>query len=271
MKDSVRTPARVFFASITALTIRDIQKRFITHVNARRSISFLWIFIEPLAHIIAWSAARSMTFAKFSGGIAAPLFIMVGAIMLLFTRNVIKSASKAIIASKNLYIFRQIIPIDPIIAYVISEALVISSVFMVLLLSFWWVGISFKLSAPFFLIGNFLVFALYLLGISISMAVIGFFFNFINVTINPAMRILYFTSGVFFTADMIPAHLRVYFLYNPLFQIIEICRECFTSAQSTVHYGDPIYLAKCCLVSMFIGFTLYIAFRKRIMIEVEQR
>jgi len=45
---------------------------------------------------------------------------------------------------------------------------------------------------------------------------------------NPLLgRPLFFTSGIFFTAEMIPSEIRQYLLYNPLLHMIEIVRSAF--------------------------------------------
>ena len=82
------------------------------------------------------------------------------------------------------------------------------------------------------------------------------------------MRCLYLFSGIFFSAQMVSAHLRGFLLWNPLFQLIEISRECFSVATGYTSYGDMNYLFKCALMSITIGFGAYVVLRKKIMIEI---
>lgn len=271
MSHEVRGSGQVMYAAVSAIVIRDIQKKFIKSVNTPRSIAFLWIVLEPMMHIGIWMVVLAMLKHNLNTHLPAPLFILLGAVPYLFFRNIIGSSKSSIKGNKNFLLFRQIKPIDPIIAMLLCELLISALVFMVVLLVFRWFSVEWHIYTQMFWLVNSMAFAIFLLGLSLIVAIACFFFTFFNIAISVLMRISYLLSGVFYSADMIPKSLRDIMLYNPIFQYIEISRESFMSANSFISLASSSYLIKSALVTLMFGVALYLAMRQKIMIEIEQR
>lgn len=273
MTHTVRAPLTVMYASISALTIRDIQKKFIKTVNTQRSLAFLWIILEPISHIAIWMFIFSLMGRGLHAppSMSLPVFIILGAMPFLIFRTIIGSSKNSIKGNKGFYLFRQVKPIDPLIAKVISEFLIAALVFIVLLVGFSWFGIKWRVYHFQFWLINVFAFAAFLLGLSLILAIACFFFNFISTLLDVLMRLAYVLSGVFFTADMLPKQLRDIMLYNPLFQFVELSRECFQPKYSYIPYASSSYLFACALVALILGMSLYLSLRTKIMTEIEQR
>ncbi len=199
------------------------------------------------------------------------LIILLRAIPWLFTRHVIAGSLKIISSEKGLFIFRQIRPIDLIIAKVLSELQIMTVVFSMLLIAMNWYGICWEVHDLLFWLGNILVYIFFIAGIALFIAVLGFFFKFSHVIIKVSMRALYMLSGIFFSSQMIPLYLRKYLLLNPVFQIVEISRECFSMQHMHEKLVDPMYVFKCAIVALVLGLGSYISCRNRIMVEIANR
>ena len=271
MATSVRTSWQVMRASVTALFIRNIQKKFITNINSSRTLGIFMIFLEPLLHVGMWMMLRSAFNMGERGSLPMPLFILLGAIPFLFLRHVISKSTSIIKSTKDLFNFRQVRPIDPILAGLISEFAIHIMILFMILSAFSWVGVVWSVHDLTYLLLNTVSFVIFVFGISLIFAIACFFFTIVKTAMTVFMRIFYMLSGIFFSADMLPEPARVIMLYNPLFQYIEMMRQCFN--QVTVHtdYTDPAYLFKCAVVVLFLGLSLYVTYRDKIMIEIEQR
>lgn len=268
---SVRYSWQVMYASIFALVIRDIQKRFIKTVNTERSIAILWVVLEPITHIAAWMSIRLLLGSVVTTMIPPPLFILSGVIPFFLFRNILSSSKLTIKGNKHFYLFRQVKPIDPIIAKLISEFIVSIFVFLILLACLSWFGMSWKIYHFSFLLANTLSFAGFLLGLSLIVAISCFFFHVMNTFLSVVNRVSYMLSGIFFNAAMLPEPVRKIALYNPVFQFIELTRETFTVPFSYISYASSGYLIKSSLITLVIGMTLYLGLYQKMMIEIEQR
>ncbi len=262
---------QVMYASVFALVIRDIQKRFIKTVNTERSIGMLWVILEPITHIGVWMLIRIGFNRNIHTLLPAPLFILLGVIPFLLFRNVINSSKGSIKINKGFYLFRQIKPVDPIFAKIISEIMVSLLIFIILLIGLKWFGIKWNLYDFLRLLRNSVSFVGFILGLSLIISIACFFFNFMSTVISIINRMTYIFSGIFFSADMLPKSVRNIVLYNPIFQFIEIIRESFTPPFSFTSYTSSDYLLKVSLITLAIGMGLYLATYQKIMIEIEQR
>ncbi|RUQ91047.1 ABC transporter permease [Legionella septentrionalis] len=272
MTHQIRAPWQVMYASVFAIVIRDIQKKFIKSVNTQRSLGFIWIILEPMLHIGLWMLARTVIrHSVHSSSMSAPLFILLGAMPFLLFRNIVNYSKTSIKANKNFYLFRQIKPIDPLIAKLISESLIKTLVFIILLAIFSWFDVDWHIYDFLFWLLNIIAYLGFLFGLSLIIGVTCFFLNFIQIFLTICMRVIYLFSGVFFSADMLPPAIRDMMLYNPIFQFIELTRECFRPAFSYIPYASSIYLIKCALIVLTFGLALYLSLRQKIMIEIEQR
>ena len=229
------------------------------------------VFFEPVLHVVIWMVMRSSLGMANSGGLAPALFIMLGAISFLFIRNAFQNSTNLIKANKDLFNFRQIRPIDTLLATVLSEFSISFIIFMLILAAFSWLGIPWQVHNLFYLLLNTLSFVCLALGVGLTLAIACFFFTFIKTTMTILMRIFYMLSGIFFSAELLPEPLREIMLYNPVFQYIEIIRQCFSGATLHQDYTDPVYLFKCSIISLVFGLGLYTVSRERILIEIQQR
>jgi capsular polysaccharide transport system permease protein len=82
-----------------------------------------------------------------------------------------------------------------------------------------------------------------------------------------AGRPLFFTSGLFFTAEMLPAGVREILLLNPLLHMIEWLRSAFF-VEFESSYASPAYALGAALVTMCLGLVMLRGLRKRILAAV---
>ncbi len=223
------TPSIILSALVTqgrvinALILRETKTRY-----GRHKLGFFWMFIEPMFFVGLFLAFKLLVRSPTSGGMPDAYFIITGITPFLLFRQSMSSLANAIAGSRSLLAFPQVTTFDVILAIILLEFSSLLMVFTILLIG----------SAAFFgpyAIENPLLVLYGILLLGISGAGLGMMFAALvpimpsikNIT-NPLFgRPLFFTSGVFFTADMIPSSVRDYILYNPLLHMIEIIRSGF--------------------------------------------
>jgi capsular polysaccharide transport system permease protein len=271
MATTLRTPLQVMRASISALSIRYLQNKLISSIQSRRGTGIIALFFEPVSHILIWMCVKYTLAINTGTTLSTPLFILLGASPFLFSRNIIRQSANIIKNNQKLFVFRQVRPIDPIIATLASELLISTSLFIIFLLVFTWIGIEWHIYHLTYLLLNTCSFIFFLFGLSLIIAVAGFFLRILKPLITLLLHFAYLLSGVFFNGADLPEKMKPFFLSNPLFQYIEMCRNAFTHTLFHQSNTSPIYLFKSGLFSLFFGLGLYIALRKRMMIEIAQR
>lgn len=274
MERIIRAPWQVMYASLFAIVVRDIQKKFIKTANTQRSIAFLRIVLEPMLHVFIWVMLHAVL--RRSGTLSATslspvVFVLLGALPFLFFRDVFSSSISSIKSNKSFYVFRQIKPCDPIIAHVISSALISVLVMFVLLAGLKWFGVDWHVYDLMRWVASFLCFGVFLLGCSFTVAVACFFINPFSMVMTVIMRIMYLFSGIFFSAASLPPTMREIMLFNPVFQFIELSRNCFMAPSSYIAYASLETLSLISLATLMFGLALYLTLREKIMRDIQQR
>jgi capsular polysaccharide transport system permease protein len=271
MSFMIRSPWQVMYSSIMCLVIRDIQKKFISNVRSTRSMGVLWLFFEPMLHLALWIFIRQLMGAGDNGGLSLPLYVLAGVMPFMLTSSLLIKSTLRITAEKGLYMFRQIKPIDAVVSLLLSELVVTVMSYALILLCFWWLNIKWYLHHPILLIEAFFIYAVFLMGAVLILSVLGFFFLFVRRIVSISIRLLYIVSGIFIPVHLIPKGLLTLVISNPLFQCVELSRLAFSEHIPYENYGDIVYLSNCAVISLTIGLLCYVAFRQKIMTEIEQR
>lgn len=223
------TPSAIMSALVTqarvvnALMLRETKTRY-----GRHKLGFFWIFIEPLFFVGLFLAFKLLVRSPTSGGMPDAYFIITGITPFLLFRQTMSSLANAIAGSRSLLAFPQVTTFDVMLSIVLLEFASLLMVFAILL-----VGCA-AFFGPYAIENPLLVlYGIMLLGISgtglgmMFASLVPILPSIKNIT-NPLFgRPLFFTSGIFFTADMIPSGVREYVLYNPLLHMVEMIRSGF--------------------------------------------
>jgi len=251
-----RTSLQVLKDVIFALFIREIKTRF----GAYR-LGLAWAFLEPVAFILVLSAIRSFRssgglFGGESYSIPFPVFFMLGYVPFQFFSKLLTQGAASVNANRGLFNYRQVRPIDAILARTLLEMLIFSSVMLIFLMVFWWFGFNATIADPaqFFMV--YAVLGIFGCGIGMILCVGQMRFPELGKVIPLFTRPLFFISGVFFSLNDIPSQYHQYLLWNPVLHAIELIRyACYPSYNvDAVSFG---YLAMSALFAVFFGLALY--------------
>ena len=125
---------------IFALFIREIKTRF----GAYR-LGLVWAFLEPMSFVIVHirhSISQQWRIIVWWGnhGIPYPIFLMLGYVPFMLFSKLLTQGAAAVSANQGLFNYRQVRPIDTILARTLLEVLFISGViliFMTVILVVW--------------------------------------------------------------------------------------------------------------------------------------
>lgn len=251
------------FRVINALILRETKTRY-----GNYKIGFLWALLEPLVSISVFVAIFSNLRHDNPGGMPLVPFMIVGFVCFGFFRDPWSRMQTAISNSRNMLSFPQVTTFDVILSRGILDLLVNLVVLSFLLYMAWLLGYDVRCERP---LGVLMVCAL--LGIT------GLGLGFLLASVEPLIpsvkqfsgqvlgRPLYFSSGLFFTADTLPAPIREILMYNPIFNMIELVRGEFFYEFETL-YGSWSYATMWAVVMLAVGLLTHQALHKRAIIKI---
>ncbi|MFG6449727.1 ABC transporter permease [Roseateles sp. BYS180W] len=247
-------------AVLFALFLRELKTRL-----DGRWLGVLWLFFEPCAmlglQILMFSAWHQVSLPS----IEYPVFLITGMLPYFIFQSVALKLMDAIDANRGLFGYRQVKPIDPLIARAALEVTIKLGVFaicMALMSALF--GLHAAPSRPLELLGTLTVLLLLCFGLGLLLAVATARLPKSRVFVRLLSFPLYLISGVMFPLQMVPPAYQEWLLLNPLLHSVELTRSAFFPGY-VLHSGiSAAYLALWALVVLTVAMALYRVRRERL-------
>lgn len=235
-----------------ALILREIKSRF-----GEQRLGYLWALVEPILYIVILASLYSLRGSHAVHGMGLSLFLVTGFSSFFLFRNLMTACSRALSANKQLLTYPQVQFFDIILARVLLEFATSILNFIIIVSGIYLMGIdSVNIPSPLGVLAGFVMMALFGIGLGLVFSSVFPIFPSIQPLSEALLgRPLFFTSGVFFSADMIPEPARGYMLLNPLFQVIEYIRGSFFAGVDTSNF-NPEYCIGFLVVLLFMGLLM---------------
>jgi len=255
-----RSALKINQAVLFALILREIR----TRLYARR-FGAMWLLLEPIAHTAALLAFITIIRGRAMLGFDAPMFYFVGIAPFVLMRNICLRMMEAVSANQSLFAYRQIKPLDTMLARLVVEVALAACVYVLISLGMGiFLGYDVRTHHPAEWAG------ILLLGIALSFSIgvllclvaeaIPELKGFFHVVFLP----LYFISGVIFPIWLLPEWLLPWIIWNPFLHIVDGLRWAVFE-----HYPETLgintaYPFKVTACSLFIALGLYHARKLRL-------
>jgi capsular polysaccharide transport system permease protein len=252
-----RSSWQIMRDSVHALLMREIKTRF----GANR-LGYFWALAEPMAQALVMGAVFTLIGRSSVSGIPVALFIFTGILPFKMFSKLLPQLSAAVKANKPLLAYRQVSAIDPIVARVLLEVAIFIVAYVLIFGLMAWLGFNVIPHDLLALITASLLLIIGALGIGLLLCVGVSYWQDTTKVVSMVMQPMFFISGIFFAATMIPQQYWYLFSWNPVFHAIELSRDAFF-----VNYVTPIgswfYLSVWALVSFTLGITAFYQNRMR--------
>ncbi|MDP9142588.1 MAG: ABC transporter permease, partial [Pseudomonadota bacterium] len=158
-------------------------------------------------------------------------------------------------SQRGLFNYRQIKPIDIILARTLTEAVMMLVVAGVFVLGWIWFGQPMRIQDPLMMFAALLL--LYVLGVALGLIfeVYGTVFPDMRRIFGMAMRPMLFISGLFFSMEMVPHVYRPLLFWNPVLHAVDLVRDAVIHGYTSP--GSLLYVCCCALVLLFFGLSAY--------------
>ena len=234
---------------IYALIMREVHT-----IYGTTRLGYLWALIHTMSHVAIFWAIRAFVGFRSPHGMHILMFLLVGfGAFHVFSKSV-KKCMAAVSGNKALLTFPQVTPVDLMISRVIIIwATELVSALLLIFLGVLW-GMPLYLDSIGGLIAFLLLTPLLGLGVGMMCSSLAVLYPILGEIVPIVLRIMFFTSGVFFSIDRrFPSFLIKYLWYNPMLQLIEWGRHCLSQGYP-VFNDNLFYVSAVTVSSLCLGF-----------------
>ncbi len=249
---SPRSAWQIQKSVVFALFLRELKTRF----GAYR-FGYVWLLLEPLAHVLALSLIFGLFRDRALFGIDFPVFIVTGVVPFLMFKNIALRVMDGVDANRGLFAYRQIKPMDTFVARALLDAFLGVTVFALILAGMAWVGLDVPLRDPFGVVFLFAAFVLAGLGLGMVLCVVTWYLPEAKTLIRIAFLPLYLLSGIIFPVAALPAEFLPYLLWNPLLHAVELLRGAFFGAYHVLPDISLLFVWLTTLALLYLGLAWY--------------
>jgi capsular polysaccharide transport system permease protein len=231
-----RGPWEVQRAVVFALMVRDMKSRV-----GGQWVSFVWTVFEPLAHVLVLVWVFAVLRGVTRDHLEFPVFLVAGLVPFFFFQDIVTRMLDAVEASRGLFAYRQVKPLDALVARALVEALMVLIVYAVSLGVLGWLGYHVVPHDPLGLVLMNLLLFLFGISAGLYLTMLSHDRPRLRKVIRLTFMPLYMFSGVIFNVDSLPRPLIEPLLWNPLLHLVELARAAMISAYVPTQGINPWY------------------------------
>lgn len=246
-----RSSLQITMNTVHALLMRELKTRF-----GSSKLGYFWAVAEPAAQASIIAMLFTLIGRTSLSGVPVALFLITGVMIFKAFSKSITQLSSGISANKALFSYRQVSPIDPLITRFIIEVATFFIVYIIILSVMFWLGLDVWPQDLLAVIAASLLLIFLAVGLALCLSAAQLYWQDTNKLLGMVMTPMFFISGVFYCATMIPAKFWFLFTWNPIFHAIELSRDAFFVSYVTP-VGSWMYLGLMTLGFNVLGLMLY--------------
>lgn len=247
-------------AVLFALVQRELKASF-----GGRWLGAFWILLEPIGHLTYLMLLFGVVRERVVPGVPFVMFLLTGLIPFFIFRSVSLRVMGSVDGSRGLFGYRQVKPIDPIIARAAVDTLMYSAVYVFFLGIFGWYGLPWFPDEPLGVFAVSVVLVAMAFGLGLLFVVLTDDVPQVRIFIRIAYLPLYLVSGVIFPVKALPTEWQSWLLWNPVLHLMELSRHYFFNQYHAIQEASLTYAASVALVVLTLGLALYRLRRERLL------
>ncbi|CAA6800841.1 MAG: Capsular polysaccharide ABC transporter, permease protein KpsM [uncultured Sulfurovum sp.] len=253
-----RSSFKIFLAVQNALFLRELSMRF-----SSGRIGIFWTFFEPFFQIMVFILIKLLIFNSGDNHFDFAVFLALNFTAFNMFKNIVMKSTGAFKANKALFIYKQVKPIDTIIARTMVEIFITGIIILIFLLIGFYFDFDMVVDDLSMVGFGFLWLMVFAFAFALVVAVFNVFVDSIGKLISFFMTALMFTSAVFYPIEALPLELQHWLMYNPVAHFMEIIHGFYFEALDDrfVSYG---YIFLWTIILLYMGLWLYVKLEKRI-------
>jgi capsular polysaccharide transport system permease protein len=247
-----RSPWEIQRAVLFALVVRELMTRF-----GGTWYGAFWAVLEPFGHVAFMMVVFGVLRNRIVPGIDYPVFVIIGLIPFFMMRNIVFRLMEGIDANRGLLEYRQVKPIDALIARAMIEIALYAVIFALALLTLGMFGESVLPARPleFISLWSALIAMGFALGLFFATATNEFpaARGFINIAFMP----IYLMSGIIYPVRGFPQWMLEWVMWNPMVHVIELLRSDFFTNYKIDQNISLQFVLGFTLIALAVSLSLY--------------
>ncbi len=227
-------------------------------------VGAVWTLFEPLAHTLSLLALLSVALGRQAPAGEFPVFLVTGLLPFFLFQHLSSRLMDGIESNRGLFAYRQVKPIDVLIARTVVEIGMNLTVMIFTLSLLGWLGFEVLPSDPLAFIGAYALVALLGAGFGTLVAVLTHERPRMRSLVRMAMFPLYLISGVIFRIDLVPPEYLTLLLWNPILHLLELVRHAFIPAYQLTDGVGWLHPALTGLAILSFALLLYLSKRQEL-------
>ncbi len=252
-----RNPLRIFFAVQGALFYRELGVR----ISEGRTGLF-WAFFEPFIQIIIFIMIKAILFSA-KGNFDYIAFLALNFLAYNLFKNIVNKSHNAFTSNKPLFLYKQVKPVDTVIARMTLEIFISSILLLIFVLIGYYFDFDLNVKDLNGVAIGFLWLILFAFALGLLNANINAFSPNFGKLVSFLMTPLLFGSAVIYTVDATPMGLKDLLLINPVTHFMELIHGSYFYALDT-RYVDYGYMLFWTLGVLFLALWSYKILEERI-------
>jgi capsular polysaccharide transport system permease protein len=212
--------ARIQRRVIWALMLRETKTLFGKH-----KLGYLWALINASFTIGIFWGIRELVGASAPQGLSIPVFLLGGFIPWYLFSETVSGAMNGVSGNRALLAYPQVFPIDILVARMLLHGAMYLCVLAILLTAACFSGYAVPLHDPAAMLIALSLALLLGFGVGACASAFNLMWPTTRLIVPMLLRMLFFTSGLFFSVEFAPAYVRNILFFNPLSHLIELLRN----------------------------------------------
>lgn len=246
-----RSSWQIMNDTVHALLMRELKTRFGTD-----RLGYFWAIAEPAAQAAVMALIFTLIGRSSVAGIPVAMFLFVAILPFKFFAKLIPQIGAAIDANKALFTYRQVTAIDPIITRVLIEVVTFIVVYLLIFSAMAWLDFDVMPNDLLALFAASFILLAFAVGLGLLLCTAVTYWPDAAKLFAMIMTPMFFISGIFYCATMIPTQYWYLFSWNPVFHLMELSRDAYFASYTTP-VGDWSFVSFVALVSLSLGLMVF--------------
>ena len=251
-----RTPERSRFQIqrdvIYALLLRELSSRF-----GRSRGGFLWVLVEPIAHLLIPVVIRGFVKQGLTPGVDFPIFIVYGILPFLLFKAICLQIVDGVNSGLGLLSYRQVLLMDVFISKALAYFVIQAIVFVIVLTGLAMFDFPVVPARPVEFAGVLALTVTLAFGLGLLLAAIASMIPDAKAVIKVMFMPLYLVSGVLFPVTRFPDDWVQLMALNPVLHLVELSRVMAIDRYEAMEYLSVEYPVALALTTTIVGLMLY--------------
>ncbi len=226
-------------------------------------IGLFWTFVQPFLQVLIFVLIKVFLFGRTAETFDFAVFLALNFTAFNMFKSISNMSMGAFNANRGLFIYKQVKPIDTIIARGIVELFITGIIILTFILIGFYFNYDMNVKDLELVALGYMSLMIFSFSFGLCLAIANTFMPSVSKVVGFLMYFLMFASALFYTVDMLSPELQSVVLMNPLTHFMELIHGSYFYALDIAHVNYH-YMFIWTISLLFVGLWLYERLERKI-------